>query len=148
MSEPDTEVRPREQVRPAGAPPVRPSFTGRAVILAIVAGILLVTLAVPVRAWFAQRATIATLRADVESAQQRVEELQVSKERWEDPAFVAAEARRRLHFVLPGEVGFVTLGSGAGPAAEAEAGASRGPWYSELWGALRQADELPATPAG
>ncbi|MHB1066539.1 MAG: FtsB family cell division protein [Candidatus Nanopelagicales bacterium] len=148
MSELDSEVRPREQSRPAGAPAVRPSFTGRAVILAVVAAILLVALAVPVRAWFAQRATIAALRAEVELAQQQVAELQVSKERWEDPAFVAAEARRRLHFVLPGEVGFVTLGSGEGPAAEAEAAADQGPWYSELWAALRQADELPATSAG
>ena len=37
-------------------------------MLAIVALTLMVTLAVPVRSWFAQRAQIAGLRADVEAA--------------------------------------------------------------------------------
>jgi hypothetical protein len=111
------------------------------VVLALVGLILMVTLAVPVRSWFAQRAQIAGLRADVEAAQDRVSGLQVEKQRWADPAFVAAEARRRLHFVLPGEVGYVTLGSGeAASQAAAEAGTA-GPWYSDLWGALQQADD-------
>lgn len=110
-------------------------------MLALVALTLMVTLAVPVRAWFAQRAQIAGLRADVDAAQARVSELQVDKQRWADPAFVAAEARRRLHFVLPGEVGYVTLGSGAAVAQAAEDAGGAGPWYSELWGALQQADD-------
>ena len=29
---------------------------------------------------------------------------------WEDPAFVIAQARSRLHFVFPGEVGYVATG--------------------------------------
>ena len=110
-------------------------------MLAIVALTLMVTLAVPVRSWFAQRAQIASLRADVEAAQARVSELQIEKQRWADPAFVAAEARRRLHFVLPGEVGYVTLGSGEAAAQAAAGGGSAGPWYSDLWGALQQADD-------
>ena len=92
------------------------------------------------RAWFAQRAQIADLRADVDAAQARVSELQVEKQRWADPAFVAAEARRRLHFVLPGEVGYVTLGSGAEATAAADASAQE-PWYTELWGAMQLADD-------
>ncbi len=121
--------------------PARASFTSRAVILTLVAGLLLLTVAVPVRAWFAQRAQIAGLRADVDAAQQRVSDLQVQKERWSDPSFVAAEARRRLHFVLPGEVGYVTLGSGAAEAAAETRTGAQEPWYSELWGALQQADD-------
>lgn len=102
---------------------------------------LLFALAVPVRAWFAQRAEIASLRTDVEAAQVRVGELQIEKQRWADPAFVAAEARRRLHFVLPGEVGYVTLGSGSDQADAASQASAQGPWYSDLWGALKQADD-------
>lgn len=120
----------------------RASLTGRAALLAIVALALVLTLAVPVRAWLGQRAQIAGLRADVEAAQQRVETLQVQQQRWDDPAFVAAEARRRLHFVLPGEVGYVALGiedtASATPTAEAAAAA---PWYSTLWDALQEADD-------
>lgn len=111
-------------------------------MLAIVALTLMVTLAVPVRSWFAQRAQIAGLRADVEAAQARVSGFQIEKQRWADPAFLALpEARRRLHFVLPGEVGYVTLGSGEAAAQAAADGGAAGPWYSDLWGALQQADD-------
>ena len=109
-------------------------------MLALVAAILFITLAVPVRAWFAQRAEIAGLRADVESARERVAALQTEQKRWDDPAFVAAEARRRLLFVLPGEVGFVTLGSESTlAAAETDTGPGT-TWYSSLWDSLQEAD--------
>jgi hypothetical protein len=117
----------------------------------VVAATLLLTLAVPVRAWFAQRSEIAGLRADVESARERVAALEVEKQRWDDPAFVAAEARRRLHFVLPGEVGYVTLGAQSATGADAAEQGPQAPWYSSLWGALRAADAdaaADAAPAG
>lgn len=134
--------RPREGAdAPTAARRSRPSFTGRALILALVVVTLIVALAVPVRTWFAQRAEIAQLRADVAATRERVEELRLEQERWADPAFVAAEAKRRLHFVLPGEVGYVTLG--AEPTAEeaaALAAAEAAPWYATLWGAVEAAD--------
>jgi hypothetical protein len=114
-------------------------------VLALVAATLMVTLAVPVRSWFAQRAEIAGLRADVLSARERVSGLEIQEQRWEDPAFVAAEARRRLHFVLPGEVGYVTLGSGAAVAEAAGDQGSPAPWFSTLWGALQEADDHAAS---
>ena len=137
-----TDARPR-----AEGPPVvlgRSSFTGRAIMLVLVIATLLVALSVPGRAWFAQRTQIATLRADVQTAEERVSDLQVQQERWGDPAFVAAEARRRLHFVLPGEVGYVTLGSKAAQAQTEVPGAASPPWYSSLWGALQEADDHAA----
>lgn len=139
--------RPREGAdAPAAARRSRPSFTGRALILVLVAVTLIVALAVPVRTWFAQRAEIAQLRADVAATRERVEELRLEQERWADPAFVAAEAKRRLHFVLPGEVGYVTLG--AEPTAEeaaALAAAEAAPWYATLWGAVEAADAADAS---
>jgi hypothetical protein len=101
----------------------------------------MLSLAVPVRAWFAQRSEIAGLRADVDAARDRVAALEVQKQRWDDPAFVAAEARRRLHFVLPGEVGFVTLGAEGATDAAAVGDDPQSPWYSSLWGALQEADD-------
>lgn len=138
---------PLADARPPGpGGPKRGSFTGRAAILAVVALTLVLTLAVPVRAWFSQRAEIAGLRADVDAARQRVAGLEIDRLRWEDPAFVAAEARRRLHFVLPGEVGYVTLGGGAGAVADGVTDeAVQGPWYSTLWGAVQQADDHATT---
>jgi cell division protein FtsB len=146
VTSPGTEVRtPPPSAQPPGRRPSAGSFTGRALILALVAGTLLLSLAVPVRAWFAQRSEIAGLRADVEAAQDRVAALEVQKQRWDDPAFVAAEARRRLHFVLPGEVGFVTLGAQSATDGAAAAQNPQAPWYSSLWGALQAADDNAVT---
>ena len=119
----------------------RGSFTGRAVILALVLAALVLMLAVPLRTWFAQRAQIASLQADVDAARSRVAELQVLKERWNDPAFIAAEARRRLHYVLPGEIGYTTLGADGKPVVETMAAAealSKMSWVQKLWGAVRE----------
>lgn len=149
MASSGTDARPRRSAPPGGAR--QGSLTGRALILAVVLATLVLTLAVPVRSWFAQRAEIAGLRADVDAARARVQDLAVERERWQDPAFVAAEARRRLHFVLPGEVGYVTLGSEAAITAEAASPGRVEPWYSALLGAVRAADEpaqAPEAPAG
>ena len=143
-----SDARPGPPAPPPGPP--RPSrrsgsITGRALILAVVAVTLFFSLAVPVRQWFAQRAEIAQLRADVEAARDRVADLQLEKLRWDDPAFVAAEARRRLHFVLPGEVGYVALGTEKTEEEIAAEAAGEQPWYATLWGAVRAADEGPVT---
>ncbi len=128
------------------APKQRGSLTGRAAVLALVFGLLVLTLAVPVRSWFAQRAEISGLEANVASARERVAELQILQERWTDPAFVVAEARRRLHFVMPGEVGYTTIGADGLPAEAALVGVSAGTWYDKIWSAVEQADQLaPAT---
>lgn len=121
------------------------SITGRAAILAAVLVLIALTLAVPVRNWFTQRAEIAALEADLESTQARVADLLIQKERWEDPSFIAAEARRRLHFVLPGETGYVTIG--AESVAAAETGEvlvqSDGTWFERIHAALVEIDGAP-----
>ncbi|MSO27179.1 MAG: septum formation initiator family protein [Candidatus Nanopelagicales bacterium] len=127
------------------APKSRGSLTGRAAVLALVFGLLVLTLAVPVRTWFAQRAEISGLEANVAAARDRVVELQILQERWTDPAFVVAEARRRLHFVMPGEVGYTTMGADALPAAGPALMPAAVSWYVKLWTAVEQADRL--TPA-
>lgn len=101
-------------------------------------------LAVPMRSWMAQRAEIASLQADVDAARARVAELQILKERWNDPAFIAAEARRRLHFVLPGEIGYTTVGADGKPLVEtieAAKALATMTWVEKLWGAVQEADD-------
>ena len=119
----------------------RPTLTGRAAILILVVAALVVTLAIPLRAWLAQRAEIAALESDVAQARDRVASLQAEIKDWEDPAFVIAQARSRLHFVFPGEVGYVVLGEDDRPVvADAEEPTDEVPWYSRLWESTRQAD--------
>lgn len=115
--------------------------TGRVVALIVVLAALAVTLAIPVRAWLTQRAEIAALEADVAAAQIRVADLQQELEDWNDPAFVIAQARSRLHFVFPGEVGYVVLGSDDRPVTADPVAPQRPvPWYEQLWESTRQAD--------
>lgn len=130
------------------APKQRGSLTGRAALLALVFGLLVLTLAVPVRFWFAQRAEISGLEANVAAARERVAELQILQERWTDSAFVVAEARRRLHFVMPGEVGYTTIGADGLPAEAALVGVSAGAWYDKIWTAVEQADQMAPVTAG
>jgi cell division protein FtsB len=119
----------------------RPTLTGRAAILVLVLAALVVTLAIPLRAWLSQQSEIAALEADVEQARERVDGLRAELEDWEDPAFVIAQARSRLHFVFPGEVGYVVLGEDDRPVVpEATADVDDAPWYSQLWDSTRQAD--------
>ncbi len=119
-------------------------------MLAAVGAVLVATLAMPVRNWLAQRAEIAGLQADVESARAQVATLTIERERWQDPAFVAAEARRRLHFVMPGEIGYTTLGVDGKPLAEAiaaDAALAQMTWVERLWAGVQEADDA-AEPAG
>ncbi|MEK9663624.1 MAG: septum formation initiator family protein [Candidatus Nanopelagicales bacterium] len=124
----------------------RTSLTGRAAILVLVVAALAVTLAIPVRSWLSQRSEIAALESDVSSARERVAVLEGELDDWSDPAYVIAQARSRLHFVFPGEIGYVVLGHDDRPVETQAASATEEvPWYERLWDSTRQAD-LSLTP--
>lgn len=101
-----------------------------------------------------QQAELAALEDEVAEREQRVTELEDQLRRWEDPAFMAAQARQRFGFVMPGEVGYVVLDE---PVAEAEevdpstaaalgAAQTDRAWFGSLWESLEQAGaEVPAT---
>ena len=109
------------------------SLTGRALILFTVLGLLVVALSVPVRNWLTQRAEVASLRSDIASSTEQIELLNSELDRWSDPAFISSEARRRLHFLLPGETGDHHLpGWSAGGVAVVDDAADF-VWHSVLW---------------
>jgi cell division protein FtsB len=119
----------------------RPSFTGRAAVLAVVLAALAIALAGPLRQLLSQRTQIAGLRAGVSAQQQQIATLEQQQKLWTDPAYIKAQARERLHYVMPGQVPYVTLAPT--PAASANpsavAAAADGPWYSQLWGSIKGA---------
>jgi cell division protein FtsB len=121
-------------------------LTVRALVLTLALGMFVATVAMPIRNWFGQRAEIATLQAEVEATKARVADLLVERERWNDPAFIAAESRRRLHFVFPGEIGYVALGADGRPAEETlmESAQIPIPWYATIGESLRAADSEDA----
>ncbi len=67
----------------------------------------------PLRAWLDQRSELAAAQAQRDDLVREVGELSEQRELWDDPAYVRAQARERLNFVLPGEAGLVVLGTEA-----------------------------------
>jgi len=127
-------------------PRARRRLTGRALALLAVLAVTGLSSALPMREYLAQRGAIDELVAQQEQARATVRSLEAERARLSDPAFVAAEARRRLDFVLPGETPYVLVGpSGApGPGAGAAPSAPQ-PFYAELWDSVRSADRPPVT---
>ncbi len=115
--------------------------------LAVCAVVL--TLAYPMREYLAQRNQISHLGHQQTDQRARVSALENRRQQWDDPAFVKAQARQRLQYVMPGEVGYVVIDPGRKPAAKPGAtsvtvvptgSTARSPWYSQLWGTVRVAD--------
>jgi hypothetical protein len=106
-----------------------------------------VSAALPLREFLSQRGDIRRLEQSEAAARHRVAALEEQRARLSDPAYVAALARDRLHFVRPGETAYVVIAPTAPAAAPKDAkraaGAAvgtNGPWYSQLWGSVRSAD--------
>ena len=109
--------------------------------------ILMAILAIPFKEWISQRARIADLEAQLAWHDQRTQELRAALDRWDDPAYVEAQARARLHFVHPGEVGYVVLAEDEAAAPDTtstrpmvQAPKAGGPWWSAVWSTVEQAD--------
>ena len=121
-------------------------FTGRAVLLAGLVLVLLLTLAGPLRQYVAGRQQIAELAAEHDDLTRRAADLQAQLDRQSDPAYVAQQARERLTYVLPGDR-LVIVGDAGDPgdSAAAPTGATGRkdsvPWYEGLLGSIAAADD-------
>ncbi|MBN0046013.1 septum formation initiator family protein [Streptomyces actuosus] len=120
----------------------RPRLTGRAALLALVLCSLIVALAYPIRQYVSQRAEVDDLQREKRQAQERVERLRDLKARWQDDAFAEQQIRQRLHYVMPGETGYVVIDPNAVKQSRADRGAADRPWYSNLWDGVDKSDAL------
>ncbi|MEE4022280.1 septum formation initiator family protein [Gordonia sp. PKS22-38] len=108
----------------------------RAIVLALVISVVALTLAMPVRTYFSQRAEFDQLRASNDQLRTEVSDYQQKVNEQGDPAYIEAMARERLQFVRPGEKALVMMfpGDDARVAAEKKAAErARNPWYGNLW---------------
>jgi cell division protein FtsB len=123
-------------------------LTARAAILVLVVATVIVAVALPLKIWLGQRGDIAQLSEQAHRAQVRIGQLNAQDRRWHNPGYVEAQARARLHYVLPGQKTYVVLGRNHAARAAAKrrhAAATTGPWYSQFW----QSDKAAgATTAG
>jgi cell division protein FtsB len=115
------------------------SAARRAAILAAVVCVLTLTIAGPVRTYFAQRTEMKQLAASEAALRAQIADLQQQKAKLADPVFVAAQARERLGFVMPGDTPYqVQLPPGVAvpaqqPGTPVPVSAPNGPWYTSLW---------------
>ncbi len=125
----------------------------RLLILFMVLFAVAVTLAPPTQHYFAQRAQISALQADVESNRKKLEQARAELQRWRDPDYIKSQARDRLHFVLPGERQYIILGintqidDGTSTAAPINQDFPLGvPWYSRVISSITSVGVGNATP--
>ncbi|MFZ0322910.1 MAG: septum formation initiator family protein [Actinomycetes bacterium] len=119
-------------------------MTSRAVVLLLVLAALVTTLAFPLREYIQQQSQIRALEQQVSITGERVTSLRHQRAQWQDPAFIEAQARDRLHFVFPGEIGYVVLSPQDVREARKPVIAKQQPvrqaWYDTFWSSVQAAD--------
>lgn len=91
---------------PAGTqPPAEPKvrFTSRAAILVLVLTLLMISYTSSMRVYLDQRGEMAAAQAEIAEAKAHIKAARAEKRRWDDPAFIKAQARERFGWVMPGE---------------------------------------------
>ena len=121
-------------------------------MLALIVAALLV-LATPLKTLIEQRQQIAQLEASLAEAQDAVDDLNAEVARWSDPAYIQAQARERLYYILPGDISYLVVGdvdTGAGadqlPISD-EIQTTQTDWIGGLLGSVYTAGLTDATPA-
>lgn len=104
--------------------------------LAVVLFLLSWMLAPPTQRYFAQRAQINAVKAEVSANNQALTEAARQLQLWKDPEYIKTQARERLHFVLPGERQYIVTDStdtSSVPTTTVAKDLPRGlPWYNRL----------------
>jgi cell division protein FtsB len=97
--------------RPRGGRPSRYSFrfSGLTFVILAVLVAFVVVLAPGLRLYIEQRQQLAALQQTVTDQEQQSAELGAQVARWSDPAYIKAQARDRLYFVMPGETSFLVI---------------------------------------
>lgn len=108
-----------------------------------------------IRVYNEQQASNSALLAERDAAKAQVDDLNAQLARWQDPAFVVAQARERLAYVYPGETPYrVVDPEVARPAAVGSVDAAANgdvtggePWFDRMWGSVKAAGAEPETKA-
>jgi cell division protein FtsB len=144
---------PAEPAEPAAPPPrIASRFTSRAHNLLLVLAVLGVSYASSVRAWLNQRNEETSLAAQIAGSRASIAQLQMAKKRWNDPAYIEAQARLRFGWVMPGERSYrvigkdgkvLTTGRSELAAPRSDVAAVHPPWWQGALGSLQQAGSPP-----
>jgi len=118
--------------------------TARAAVLGLVVCALVLSLAYPLKEYLGQRGDIAQLEQQQRATEHRLTALEQRRRQLYDPAYIKAQARKRLQYVQPGETVYVVVTRPAAAPATAVTVVPPvdvdGSWYERLWATVRAAD--------
>ncbi|OYN90486.1 hypothetical protein CGZ92_01240 [Parenemella sanctibonifatiensis] len=126
--------------------PAKLGITRRAVALIVVVAVLMVSYANSLRVYLDQERALTEANAEIVQREQEIAALNDELERWNDPDYIAAQARHRLGWVVPGDTGYRVVGADGRPiepaaqlntATEEEAPP---PWWGNVWDSVKAAD--------
>jgi cell division protein FtsB len=141
------------RTRQPEAPVARARFTNRAAILLVVFAVLVISYASSMRAYLQQRDQINGLKQQIATSKASIAEAEREKQRWQDPAYIEAQARKRFGWVLPGETSYQVLDANGNPLTDPSSIGQAKPkaWWSKAYSSLEAADhpakKITPTPA-
>lgn len=120
--------------------------TGRATVLVAVLIALALGYTYPVRVYLDQQTDIARMEAAQAAQRAEIDKLAARAAKWQDPKYIAAQARERFFMGAEGEELLIVLPKpGAAAAADQSAGqdglAGADRWYDTLWSSVTAADQ-------
>ncbi|HEX8081010.1 MAG TPA: septum formation initiator family protein [Jatrophihabitans sp.] len=125
-----------------------PKLTGRRMMVAAMALFLVVVLASPFQTYLSRRASVADSERQQRQLNAQLAELRQQSEQWQDPAFVARQARIRLQYIRPGDTLYTVLDAHGNPLEPPAAAAAekitrvdhRPSWNTVLWTSVHDTD--------
>jgi cell division protein FtsB len=85
------------------------NLDAQAITLAILAIVAIFSIAPELQIWYTQQVQIADLKRENEATRNSLIQMKDDLKRWDDPAYVRAQARNRLFYVMPGEISFLVM---------------------------------------
>ena len=125
-----------------------PKLTGRRMMVAAMALFLVVVLASPFQTYLSRRASVADSERQQRQLNAQLAQLRHQSEQWQDPAFVARQARIRLQYIRPGDTLYTVLDAHGNPLGPPAATAAekvtrvdhRPSWNTVLWTSVHDTD--------
>jgi cell division protein FtsB len=135
-------------VKPPGSGP-RSYFTRRVAVFAAVLFVVAMTVAIPAQRYVAQRQNIAELRTQVAQGTGQVAQLEKQVATSSEPYAIEREARRRLHFVMPGELAYRVTDPMPVQDQQAAKAQADNAWWDRMMGSVEAAAKpVEALPTG
>ena len=117
----------------------------------LVLAVLAVSYASSMKAYLQQRAHIAELKEQIAERSGTIDALEREKRRWDDEAYVRAQARDRFGYLMPGETAYVVLDEDGEPIETRSELHEPGqvlreppvPWWQDAWSSVELAGNPP-----